>query len=112
MATVSTAHAFLDDHRKIVIALLALIAIVATLIGIWLWAGRAEHKAIHELRAEERQALYDRTLKTLQATCAPPERPKGLDDYCRRQANFILEFPECDSSCENLARQQASQPSR
>jgi hypothetical protein len=82
------------------------------LAGLWWLGGRSEQQAISKLAPDERRALYERTLQNLKSTCRPERRPSGLDDYCQRQADFILKFPECDRACEDLATQQTNQPSR
>jgi hypothetical protein len=82
------------------------------LAGLWWWGGRSEREAIFKLAPDERRALYERTLQNLKSTCQSERRPSGLDDYCHRQADFILKFPECDRTCESLARRQMNEPTR
>jgi len=52
----------------------------------------------------ERLALYDRTLRTLVSQCNGAKRPSGLEDFCREQAELVLQFPDCDAACRALAR--------
>ena len=69
-------------------------------------------EAVRRLPEAERRALYARTLRTLEASCAPTERSPGLDDYCREQAEFLLNFPECDVACRALSLKYSGLPTR
>lgn len=53
--------------------------------------------------APERYALYERTIKTLHASCTQASGPE-LIDYCRQQAAFLERFPECNSECIELTQ--------
>jgi len=112
MATVGATQPFATISKKPLLVAGILLALALLLAVWWWWGGRAERVAIADLDPQERAALYQRTLQNLRSTCEPPERPRGLDDYCRRQADFILKFPECDSACRSLANRQSNQPSR
>ena len=73
-----------------------------------------EHRAEVEVRAlpaQQRQALYQRTLETLRSTCAEVDGA-SLGEYCQEQAELITRFPECDAPCRSLADRYASIPSR
>lgn len=67
-------------------------------------------RELSELPVPERRAIYERTLETLRTTCT---QARGLEvaEYCRRQADFIKRFPECESDCRDLAARFAPQPS-
>ena len=82
--------------------LLALGALAA--VAFWVWSLWSEQRAIRSLPEGERVALYERTLANLQSVCASPD--PALADYCREQARILLEFPECDEACRELARLQ------
>jgi hypothetical protein len=71
---------------------------------------RSERATIEQLPAGERQALYERTLQTLSTTCSEPVA--GLDKFCREQADFIVQFPECDNACVAMAQRHRSQATR
>jgi hypothetical protein len=71
-----------------------------------------ERAAIGELPAQERRALYERTLRTLASSCAPIKQRQGLADHCREQAEFIVQFPECDGACRALAEPHQRKPTR
>jgi hypothetical protein len=76
------------------------------------WNRTAEERAIRHLPAEERRALYDRTLRTLQDPCGAGKPTNGLEAFCREQAEFVLQLPECDATCTVLARRHLTTPSR
>jgi hypothetical protein len=100
-----------DRSRRIAIAAAVLVVLLALL---WLWSQRIaeQDRALEQLPAAERRALYERTLHTLERSCAPRTRPAGLDDYCRQQAEFIVRFPECDQACRTVAEQFQKKPTR
>ncbi len=91
---------------------LALAVLGLFLVALWVWNKGMEQRAIRHLPEQERRALYDRTLRTLQAPCGSGERLPGLEAFCREQAAFIVEFPECDAECAALARGQTSRPTK
>lgn len=67
------------------------------------------------LPLSERRTLYLRTLDTLRTSCAaasPASAPAALDDHCRHQATFIVQFPECDARCQTLAEPFLPKPAR
>jgi len=94
-------------HRTTALALLtaALFAAAA-----WIWFRGAETRAVRHLPLDERRALYERTVSTLRNPCGLESRPAGLDAFCRAQAEFALEFPECDASCEATAKRFLASP--
>jgi hypothetical protein len=100
------------SKRKTVAFVAIGIVIAATVTILWLWNSDAERKAILNLPPSERRALYERTLRTLETTCNPQGRARGLDDFCRNQAEFIVRFPECDAACASVAEPHRSAPSR
>lgn len=84
---------------------------VLLLVGAWMWAHGAERRAVRSLPLEERSALYQTTLGVLRGACYAG-RSDGLDAFCRKQAEFIVEFPECDAACMAFARARSSSPSK
>jgi hypothetical protein len=76
--------------------------IVAVPFALWLQAESGKQRAIRELPEAERKALYERTLSTLETTCAL-RGSDGLAKYCRDQAELIVRFPECDRRCNASA---------
>jgi hypothetical protein len=90
------------------------VLVVGSLLAYWIWNEGEQRKALRELPAADRQPLFERTRQNLQSVCrgARVQRPAGLAGYCREQAEFILQFPECDAECSNLARGLLNQPAR
>ena len=75
------------------------------------WAAGAERRALQGLPAEERRALYLRTVQELESACANP--PEALRVHCRQEAEFLSSFPECDRACQELVRRSfPPQPAR
>lgn len=91
---------------------LALGALMVAIALMFAAAERAEREAIESLPAAERQALYERIRVTLASSCAPQTAPRGLDDFCRAQAELITQFPECDERCLSLAGVHLRKPTR
>jgi len=55
---------------------------------------------IRDLAPPAREAFYRRTLQEVKGACTlPAAREGGLRDHCRRQAQFVRLFPECDAAC-------------
>jgi hypothetical protein len=70
------------------------------------WQGEPERE-VRSMPAAERRALYQRTLETLQNTCARAQGPT-VREHCREQATFIELFPECNNPCRDLVVQLTS----
>lgn len=82
----------------------AVIALVAIgLIVLWVWNQGAERRAISRLPPSDRANLYRHDLESLRALCGEGPRTDALDRECRERAEFIVQFPECDQSCQELA---------
>ncbi len=87
-----------------------LLALAGALL-LWIWSKQSEQRAIQALPEAERQGLHRRTLEDLTSVCAATHS-SDLDQYCERQARFILHFPECDDACRQLAHRQLGTPTR
>jgi len=90
-------------------ALLGTLLVLAT--GYWWWSATGEGREIRELPAEQRHALYDRTMQNLKTICDPAPG-RSMRDFCRGQAALALQFPECDDACRTTARRHMSLPRR
>jgi hypothetical protein len=96
----SPPRAIVPRHR-----LLVRIAIVVgplLLLVAWVWWLGAERRAVRALPASERAALFDQTMHGFDDLCVPPRI--GLERHCRREASFLLNFPECDQHCLSVTR--------
>jgi hypothetical protein len=88
------------------------ILLLSGLMIFWHQQGSAE---LRGLPASERRTLYQRTLETLQTSCAGvtlEPTPSALGEHCVQQAAFIERFPECDRACRALAKRFLPQPRR
>jgi len=95
------------------LALYGLGALFIGLLALWLWSRSAEMRAVRELPASDRRALYERTLQTLQsAPCNSRPRADELREFCRQQAEFIVQFQECDQTCSLAAKRYLINPAR
>jgi hypothetical protein len=84
-----------------VLAFFALAVVVFTAAALWVWWQQGERRALLELPPAERQAIYARTFEAAQRLCSLPGAD-SFHDECRRQAEFLSLFPECDQACQRL----------
>jgi hypothetical protein len=84
---------------------------VAALVAAWWWSYTSEGRALRALPAAERRALYQRNIDTLREVCEPAP-PRSLRTLCRDHAHRVLEFPECDADCREVARRMLVTPMR
>lgn len=92
--------------------LIAVIVVMLAIAALALWWGRhQEAKAIRSLPPDHRRALYENTRRQVQLECAP-DAPPGLHHSCVQSARRLLDFPECDSACKELARPYSESPVR
>lgn len=87
------------------------IAGCACLFAAWIWYAGCIDRELRDLPEADRRALYQRTLSTLQQTCAESPGP-AMMDHCRKEAELILHFPECDDDCRALTRRFLHVPAR
>jgi len=81
---------------------MALALVAAVLLAFWVWHLGAERRAVWHLPAGERAEIYRRELADFQTFCGPTPRADALEQQCRERAEFILQFPECDGTCQRL----------
>jgi hypothetical protein len=77
------------------------------------WSSTADTRALRALPAEQRQAIYGKTMQILRDTCDPAP-PVSLRALCRTQAELASKLPECDAdpSCGEVVRRHLFQPRR
>jgi hypothetical protein len=90
--------------RRRVLRGLAIALAIAMGAAYWIWTGTAERRAAAGLDPEQRVALRDGALQALGSACARFD--PSLDAYCDAQARVLLELPECDSACREVAQRQ------
>ena len=74
------------------------------LAALWMRNQGAERRALSELPADERAALYRHDLDSFRVLCGQGPRKDALEKRCADSATFILQFPECDDDCRKLAQ--------
>lgn len=90
------------------VGVLLAIGLVATAL---IHAAGRDARAIRELPADARAALYARTLQNLESICGA-DSASMLPDLCNDQARLALAFPECDAGCTRVARAVLRTPTR
>jgi hypothetical protein len=86
---------------------------VALLIAVMVGAiarKRAEVRAVSTIPFDDRTHLYQRLLENLRFCKANPV--EHFERFCSAEAEFVATFPECDDSCQELARRFISRPTR
>jgi hypothetical protein len=96
--------------RKVVAFAIIALAAVASAVGVVAYQ-RSEAAEVRSLPSAERATLYERTLETLNSTCAHT-RGEALVGYCREQAEFLARFPECNDDCQQTCRQFFPRPTK
>jgi hypothetical protein len=97
--------------RNVVTGVLVGLLVVAMAAAI-LWNMGAERRAIVHMDPVERGALYERTLGELQVLCGSGPRDDALQKRCHALVDFIQKFPECDATCQGIARRHAPRPTK
>jgi hypothetical protein len=97
--------------RNVVAGVLIGLLVVAMAAAL-LWNLEAERRAILHMDPVERGALYERTLGELQVLCGSGRRDDALEKRCQSLVDFILQFPECEATCQGMARRHAPKPTR
>lgn len=93
-APATSRHPVLARAATVLVPLLLLVA--------WVWWLGSERRAVRAMPPAERVAVYEETMRGFEDLCTPPRA--GLESHCRRQAAFLLNFPECTQHCQSLTR--------
>ena len=86
--------------------------LVVALAGVLLWSMGAERRAIEGMDPRERRAVYEQAFGELNRLCGAGPRDDALERRCRDQIRFVVQFPECDARCQEIARSHASLPTK
>jgi hypothetical protein len=84
---------------------------VVVVMAVFYWNATEAGRALRALPAQDRAALYQRTMATLRDVCEPAP-PRSLRAFCREQAALVLELRECDTECREIARRNLTVPTR
>ena len=83
---------------------LFVVVVALGLLVLWAWRLGTMRRAVSDLPARERAAVFPRELESFRALCGRGPRHDALEPQCRARAEFILAFPECDAACQALAK--------
>jgi hypothetical protein len=97
--------------RDLAWRVLAVLVVVAALAA-FLWSLGAEQRAIGRMDPAARRAVYEQAYGELQRLCGAGPRDDALEKRCADQSQFVLQFPECDASCQELARRHMPHPTK
>lgn len=86
--------------------------LVVALAGVLLWSMGAERRAIRDMDPRERRAVYEQAVGELDRLCGAGPRDDALEQRCRDQIRFVVQFPECDAHCQEIARSHAPRPTK
>lgn len=89
-------------ERHWLLGRVAMVVIPLLLLFVWVWWLGGERRAIRAMPAGERAELFQITLRGFEELCTPPR--DGLQHHCRREASFLINFPECDDHCLSVTR--------
>jgi hypothetical protein len=78
----------------------------------WFWSLGAERRAIGSMEPAQRRAVYEQAFGEVQRLCGAGPRGDALEKRCQEQIQFVLQFPECDVSCQELARSHTTRPTK
>jgi hypothetical protein len=76
------------------------------------WSSGAERRALEGMDPVQRGAVYEQAFGELQRLCGAGPRNDALEKRCQEQVAFVLQFPECDASCQDLARSHQPRPTK
>jgi len=72
----------------------------------------AEQRALSRMPPDERGKVYARAMENVKALCGQGPRTDALERECAEQIRFVLQFPECDDACRDIARMRQPRPTK
>jgi hypothetical protein len=97
-------------HQKLAIGVLVALSAAVSVTGLVAYQ-RNEEAELRSLPLAERASLFQRTFETLNFTCTHTNG-KILAGYCRKQAEFLVRFPECNDSCQRTCHRFFPRPTK
>ncbi|MGA8891628.1 MAG: hypothetical protein WB493_08675 [Anaeromyxobacteraceae bacterium] len=85
---------------------------MVALAGVLLWSMGAERRAIQGMDPRERRAVYEQAFGELNRLCGAGPRDDALERRCLEQIRFVVQFPECDARCQEIARSHVPRPTK
>jgi hypothetical protein len=88
------------------------VLLLVVLVVAFLWNLGAEDRAIARMEPVHRREVYERALGEVRLLCGTSPRTDALEKRCAEQIQFILKFPECDGTCQDIARSHEPLPTK
>jgi hypothetical protein len=96
------------DRARWAVALLFVLGLALAFV----WNSGAERRAIERLDPVQRRAVYEQAYGELQRLCGAGPRDDALEKRCTQLVDYIVQFPECDARCQQIARIHAPRPTK
>lgn len=75
------------------------------------WKEGRRQRAVETLEAADRHLVFRNALENFRKLCVE-RQGRGFREDCDRQREFLLLFPECDSSCRSFLSMFEPSPTR
>lgn len=76
---------------------LGIIAVVC--VGAWVWVHGSEGGGIRAMSRAQQEAFYKEAWADQRRHCLGGDGPAEPASRCRKRAEFLLNFPQCDEAC-------------
>ncbi|MBN1205910.1 MAG: hypothetical protein JXB05_13420 [Myxococcaceae bacterium] len=76
-----------------------LAAFGAVMLAMWLWVNSSGEGAIRAMSPAQQEAFYGEAWADQRAKCLGDAGPREPESQCRKRAEFLLRFPQCDEAC-------------
>ena len=68
-------------------------------LGVWLWVQGSEGGGLRAMSPAQREAFYQEAWAEQRARCLEVDGPRDPEPRCRKRAEYLLQFPQCDEAC-------------
>lgn len=85
---------------RAILVVLGIAVVLGLLLGMLYWFADPERQEAREMPPAERRELYLHVVHGMEAFCAEGAAP---DRWCRAQADLLVDLPECDEPCRQMA---------
>lgn len=72
---------------------------VVVLVGVWMALTSSTEGALRAMSPAQREVFYKEAWADLRKHCLGGDGPAEPADRCRKRAEFLLLFPQCDEAC-------------
>jgi len=80
--------------RALMIGAIGLVAL-----GVWMWVHGSEGGGLRAMSPAQREAFYQEAWAEQRARCLEVDGPRDPESRCRKRAEYLLQFPQCDEAC-------------